>query len=67
MPLVVVGPEKDPAVARELREHGATLRGYLPIGELADLYRGAACLVQSSGMKDSGCRCWRRWRVGRPS
>ncbi len=48
MPLVVVGPEKDPAVARELREQGATLRGYLPIGELADLYRGAACLVQAS-------------------
>ena len=54
MPLVVVGPEKDPAVARELREHGATLRGYLPIGELADLYRGAACLVQASRYEGFG-------------
>lgn len=48
LPLVVVGPEKDPAVARELRERGATLRGYVPIEELAALYRGAACLVQAS-------------------
>jgi glycosyltransferase involved in cell wall biosynthesis len=48
LPLVVVGPEKDPAVASELRERGAILRGYVPIEELADLYRGAACLVQAS-------------------
>ena len=48
LPLVVVGPEKDPAVAAELRERGATLRGYVPVEELADLYRGAACLVQAS-------------------
>jgi len=48
MPLVVVGPEKDASVARELRERGATLRGYVSIEELAGLYRGAACLVQSS-------------------
>jgi glycosyltransferase involved in cell wall biosynthesis len=48
LPLVVVGPEKDSAVAAELREKGATLRGYVPIEELAALYRGAACLVQAS-------------------
>jgi alpha-1,3-rhamnosyl/mannosyltransferase len=54
MPLVVVGPEKDPTVARELRESGATLRGYVPIGELADLYRGAACLVQASRYEGFG-------------
>ena len=48
LPLVVVGPEKDPAVASELRERGAILRGYVPVEELADLYRGAACLVQAS-------------------
>ena len=48
LPLVVVGPEKDPALARELRERGATLRGYVPVEELAALYRGAACLVQAS-------------------
>jgi len=48
MQLVVVGPEKDPAVASELRAGGAILSGYVPIEELADLYRGAACLVQAS-------------------
>ena len=48
LPLVVVGPEKDPPLARELRERGATLRGYVPVEELAALYRGAACLVQAS-------------------
>lgn len=48
LPLVVVGPEKDPPLARELRERGATVRGYVPVEELAALYRGAACLVQTS-------------------
>lgn len=54
LPLVVVGPEKDPAVARELRAGGATLRGYVPIEELAVLYRGAACLVQASHYEGFG-------------
>lgn len=48
LPLVVVGPERDSALARELREGGATLRGHVSIEELATLYRGAACLVQAS-------------------
>ena len=48
LPLVVVGPTKDPATAGKLRESGATLRGYVEIEELASLYRGAACLVQAS-------------------
>ena len=48
LPLVVVGPEKDASTAAELRKHGATLRGYVEIDELAALYRGAACLVQAS-------------------
>ena len=54
LPLVVVGPEKDPALARELREGGATLRGYVAIEELAALYRGAACLVQASRYEGFG-------------
>jgi glycosyltransferase involved in cell wall biosynthesis len=54
LPLVVVGPEKDPAVANELRKQGATLRGYVPIEELAALYRGAACLVQASRYEGFG-------------
>ena len=45
LPLVVVGPAKDPALARSLRERGAVVRGYVPTEELARLYREAACLV----------------------
>ena len=54
LPLVVVGPEKDAAVARELRERGATLRGQVSVEELAALYRGAACLVQASRYEGFG-------------
>ncbi len=46
--LVVVGPTKDERVAAELRAGGARLEGYVAIERLAELYRGAACLVQSS-------------------
>lgn len=48
MPLIVVGPEKDPALAAELRRRGARLEGYVEDTRLAELYRGAACVVQSS-------------------
>ncbi len=46
--LVVVGPTKDTRLADELRAGGAQLEGYVPIERLAELYRGAACLVQPS-------------------
>jgi glycosyltransferase involved in cell wall biosynthesis len=46
--LVVVGPTKDERIAAELRTGGARLEGYVPTERLADLYRGAACLVQAS-------------------
>ena len=46
--LVVVGPVKDARVAAELRAGGASLAGYVPVERLAELYRGAACLVQAS-------------------
>ena len=54
LPLVVVGPEKDAGLARQLRARGATLRGYVEIDELAVLYRGAACLVQASHYEGFG-------------
>lgn len=54
LPLVVVGPEKDAGLARQLRAKGATLRGYVEIDELAALYRGAACLVQASHYEGFG-------------
>jgi glycosyltransferase involved in cell wall biosynthesis len=48
LPLIVVGPVKDTAVEDELRRRGARLEGYVETERLAELYRGAACLVQSS-------------------
>ncbi len=54
LPLVVAGPEKDHAVAAELREGGARLEGYVELERLAELYRGAACLVQSSRYEGFG-------------
>ncbi len=54
LPLVVVGPEKDPAVAAELRVGGARLEGYVETERLAELYRGAACLVQASSYEGFG-------------
>ena len=54
LPLVVAGPEKDPELAKELRRRGATIEGYVETERLADLYRGAACLVQASRFEGFG-------------
>jgi glycosyltransferase involved in cell wall biosynthesis len=54
LPLVVVGPEKSPALARELRLRGARLEGHVSIERLAELYRAAACLVQASRFEGFG-------------
>ena len=43
--LVVVGPERDAALAAALRERGADLRGYVEQDELAQLYREAAAVL----------------------
>jgi glycosyltransferase involved in cell wall biosynthesis len=46
--LVVVGPEKEARLARELERRGAELRGWVDKPELAELYgRAAAVLVPS--------------------
>ena len=45
MKLVAVGPEREPALARELEARGVDLRGHVEKSELAGLYRGAAALV----------------------
>jgi glycosyltransferase involved in cell wall biosynthesis len=52
--LVVVGPEKDTALADELRRRGARVEGYVETERLAELYRGAACLVQASSFEGFG-------------
>jgi glycosyltransferase involved in cell wall biosynthesis len=54
LPLVVVGPEKDARLAAELRHRGARLEGYVETAQLVELYRGAACLVQSSRYEGFG-------------
>ncbi len=54
LPLVVVGPEKDAALAAALRAGGARLEGYVETARLVELYRGAACLVQSSSYEGFG-------------
>jgi glycosyltransferase involved in cell wall biosynthesis len=54
LPLVVAGPIRDETIAAELRRGGATLRGYVGLDELVELYRGAACLVQASTYEGFG-------------
>jgi glycosyltransferase involved in cell wall biosynthesis len=54
LPLVVVGPEKDASLTAELRQRGARVEGYVETARLAELYRGAACLVQSSRYEGFG-------------
>lgn len=54
MPVVVVGPEREPALARQLRELGAELRGYVEKDELARLYREASALVVPSRYEGFG-------------
>jgi len=45
LPLVVVGPAKDEALADELARRGASVRGWVSKQELAELYQGAAALL----------------------
>lgn len=52
--LVVAGPTKDERLAGELERAGAELRGYVRKDELAELYRGAACLVHPSRYEGFG-------------
>ena len=54
LPLVVAGPEKDAELAAELRRRGARVEGYVETERLAELYRGAACLVQASRFEGFG-------------
>ncbi len=54
LPLVVAGPAKEPALARELERRGARVTGYVPQAELAELYRGAAVLLQTSRYEGFG-------------
>jgi glycosyltransferase involved in cell wall biosynthesis len=66
LPLVVAGPEKEPALAQRLREGGADLRGYVSKAELADLYRGAAALVLPSRFEGFGLPVLEAMACGTP-
>jgi glycosyltransferase involved in cell wall biosynthesis len=66
LPLVVVGPEKEPALAAELRAGGADLRGYVEKDELAGLYRGAAALVLPSRFEGFGLPVLEAMACGTP-
>jgi glycosyltransferase involved in cell wall biosynthesis len=54
VPLVVVGPRKDEALARRLSAGGADVRGFVPQEELAALYRSAEALVLPSRYEGFG-------------
>jgi glycosyltransferase involved in cell wall biosynthesis len=66
LPLVVVGPEKEPALAARLRDGGADLRGYVEQEQLADLYRGAAALVLPSRFEGFGLPVLEAMACGTP-
>ena len=66
LPLVVAGPEKEPALARKLEQRGAQLRGYVSKPELAELYRGAACLVLPSRYEGFGLPVLEAMACGTP-
>jgi len=66
LPLRIAGPAKDASLAEELARRGARLEGYVDVERLADLYRGAACLVQSSRYEGFGLPVLEAMACGTP-
>ena len=68
LPLVVVGPEKEPELARELRARGADVRGWCRQARARRaLPRARPRSCSRRATRASGSRCSRRWRAARPS
>jgi len=66
LPLRIAGPAKDASLAAELRRRGARLEGHVDVERLAELYRGAACLVQSSRYEGFGLPVLEAMACGTP-
>jgi glycosyltransferase involved in cell wall biosynthesis len=66
LPLVVVGPEKEPELARELERRGADVRGYVEKSELVGLYRRALCVVVPSRFEGFGLPVLEAMACGTP-
>ena len=64
--LVVVGPERDAALAAELRERGADVRGVVPQDELVRLYQRAAVLLLPTRYEGFGLTAAEAMACGTP-
>jgi glycosyltransferase involved in cell wall biosynthesis len=65
-PLVVVGPERDAALVRELREGGADVRGVVAQDELVRLYQRASALLLPTRYEGFGLTAAEAMATGTP-
>jgi glycosyltransferase involved in cell wall biosynthesis len=65
--LVVAGPERDSALADELRRRGAELRGFVPLDELVRLYQEAAALLLPTRYEGFGLTVAEAMACGTPA